>query len=70
MIYAHKIYIFTVYNNRIAPLDRNGRNATGRACGTYTEEVKSLQDISGKPEEKKPPGISKSRWKDNIKNGP
>ena len=49
VICAHKIYICTVYNNRIAPLDQRRRNVTGEGGGgTYGEEPKCLQDIIDK----------------------
>jgi hypothetical protein len=36
----------------------------GRACSTYGDK----RILAGKPKEKKPLGIPRRRWRDNIKN--
>ena len=39
----------------------------GRTCSTYGTIQKSIQNLVGKPEGKKPLGMSRWRWEDNIK---
>jgi len=39
----------------------------GKACSTRGEEARYLQVLVGKPEGKRPLGISRHRWEDNIK---
>jgi hypothetical protein len=39
----------------------------GRACSTNGGEEKCIKILVGKPEGKRPLGIPRSRWVDNIK---
>jgi hypothetical protein len=44
-----------------------GANEMGGACGTCGREDRYIQDLVGKPEEKRPLGKPRRRWEDNIK---
>ena len=37
------------------------------ACSMYGEEEKAYKDLVGKPQGKRPLGITRHRWEDNIK---
>jgi hypothetical protein len=39
----------------------------GEACSTYGEKVNAYMILVGKPEGKRPLGIHRRRWEDNIK---
>jgi len=39
----------------------------GRACGTYGGEERLYRVLEGKPEGKRPLGITRPKWEDNIK---
>jgi hypothetical protein len=39
----------------------------GRACSTNVEKRNAYRILVGKPEEKRPLGIPRRRWMDNIK---
>ena len=39
----------------------------GGACSAYGGEERRIQGLVGKPEGKRPPGIPRRRWEDNIK---
>jgi hypothetical protein len=39
----------------------------GRACGVYGEERGVHRVLVGKPERKRPLGIHRRRWEDNVK---
>jgi hypothetical protein len=39
----------------------------GGACSTYGEDERCIKVFVGRPEGKRPLGISRCRWEDNIK---
>jgi hypothetical protein len=41
----------------------------GMACSTNGEKMNAYRISMKKPEAKRPPGIPRRRWVDNIKNG-
>jgi hypothetical protein len=43
------------------------RRRNGRACSSYGAEKMYVDVLVGKPERKRPHGICRSRWKNNIK---
>jgi hypothetical protein len=43
------------------------KNEMGRPCGTYGGEERLYRVLEGKLEGKRPLGISRPRWEDNIK---
>jgi len=38
----------------------------GEACGTHGGEQRCMQDFGGKPEAKRPLGITSRRWKNKF----
>ena len=43
------------------------KNETGRRYSAYGGEERPIQGFSGKPEGKRPLGIPRRRWEENIK---
>jgi hypothetical protein len=43
------------------------KNEMGGACSAYGGEERCVQDFGGEPEGKRPLGIPRHRWEDNIK---